>query len=171
MLDETWGNSVVTEAGLILGLPQDNPDTKYELLEWLQEPLTKRTINYIDINPLGINNYRKLSDIDKDPAAFGYTIDQNATWSLPNYSQAQAADDSAWIKQQYYADRKYNAFPRVSIFTLPYLLSITDCRKDILDVVLNDRSTVWNNREEWQSWINAQFVMHRNKYINRLLER
>jgi|LakMenEpi03Aug12_release.lakeMendotaPanAssembly.Ray.scaffolds.fasta_scaffold172121_3 hypothetical protein len=171
MLDESWKNSVVTEASFILGLPEDTPDTKNQLFEWLQEPLTKRTIHYINVNSLGINSYRKLSDIDKDPSLFGYTIDRNLLWNLPMYSQAQASEDSKWVTRKYYSGRKYNTFPRIDVFTLPYLLSITDCRSDILNVILNDHSTIWNNNEEWLNWTDSQFTMHRDKYINNLLGR
>ena len=152
-------------------MPEDTPDTKNQLFEWLQEPLTKRTIHYINVNSLGINSYRKLSDIDKDPSLFGYTIDRNLLWNLPMYSQAQASEDSKWVTRKYYSGRKYNTFPRIDVFTLPYLLSITDCRSDILNVILNDHSTIWNNNEEWLNWTDSQFTMHRDKYINNLLGR
>lgn len=170
ILDESWNREVVVEGSFILGLPYDTPDTKYELLEWLQLPLTKRVINYININSLGINNYRKLSDIDKDPAAFGYTIDANSKWHLPAYSQDQAQADSIWVKQQYYAGRKYNLFPRIDVFSLPHLLSITDCREDVLDLMINDHSTRWQNQQEWKTWTEQQILNHRAQYINQLLK-
>lgn len=171
IVNQAWKNEIVVEGSFILGLPHDNADTKYQLLEWLKSPTVKNTIQYISIGALGINRYRKISEIDIDPGSFGYTFDNNNRWQLRDYSWQNATEDSNWVRSEYYADRKYNASPGISVFNLPYLLSITDCRQDILDVVLHDTSTRWNSRQEWLRWTNQQFSSHRKRCVNLLLER
>lgn len=171
VVNESWNNEIVVEGSFILGLPHDNAETKYELLEWLQSPVVKKAIQYISINALGINSYRKISEIDINPESFGYTFDSNGRWQLGSYTWQQATEDSNWVRTQYYADRKYNASPGISVFNLPHLLSITDCRQDVLDVVLHDRSTRWNSRQEWLRWTTQQFEHHRKRCIDLLLER
>lgn len=173
MLQEYWNNKIIVESGFILGLPHDTPETKFELLEWLRQPLVRNTIRHPVVTSLNINSYRKLSEIDKDPAAFGYTISpETKNWSTPTYNQNHARTDAKWLSDQYYNDRKFNTpGNRVDVFTLPYLLSITDCREEIINLMLNDCSSMFENDQEWKTWTAQQCKQHRTRYIDKLLER
>lgn len=173
VLKEKWQQQVMVESGLILGLPYDTPDTKYQVLEWLRSTPTCDVIRDISINPLGINRYRKISEIDKDPTKFGYTITETG-WATDNYNSEQAGIDAKWVTNEYYKDRKYNnllADSKMDLFTLPYLLSIADKPTEIMDVVLRDKSTTWNDHNDWNSYVNQQFKTHRESYLNLLLEK
>lgn len=177
IIKEKWQQEIMVETGLILGLPYDTEDTKYQTLEWLQSAPASEVIHDISINPLGINRYRKISEIDQDPAKFGYNITDSG-WTTANYNSAQALADSRWVIGEYYKNRKYNKpvspdniNSKIGLFTLPYLLSISDRPKDIMDVFLHDRSDVWKDYNEWNSYVNQLFKAHRERYINLLLEK
>lgn len=173
VLKEKWQQQVMVESGLILGLPHDTSDTKYQVLEWLRSTPVCDVIRDISINPLGINRYRKISEIDKEPAKFGYTITESG-WITDNYNSEQAGIDAKWVTNEYYKDRKYNNLAvdyKMDLFTLPYLLSIANNPKEIMDVVLRDQSTTWQDHNDWNNYVNQLFRTHRERYLNLLLEK
>jgi hypothetical protein len=173
VLKEKWQQQVMVESGLILGLPHDTPDTKYQVLEWLRSTPACDVICDISINPLGINRYRKISEIDIDPGKFGYTITESG-WTTANYNSEQAGVDAKWVTNEYYKNRKYNNLTvdsKMDLFTLPYLLSIADKPAEIMDVLLRDQSTTWKDHTDWNSYVNQLFKAHRERYLNLLLEK
>ncbi len=173
VLKEKWQQQVMVESGLILGLPHDTPDTKYQILEWLRSAPVCDVIRDISINSLGINRYRKISEIDKEPAKFGYTTTESG-WTTDNYNSEQAGIDAKWVTNEYYKDRKYNNLAvdsKMDLFTLPYLLSIADKPAEIMDVLLRDQSTIWQDHNDWNNYVNQLFKNHRERYLNLLLEK
>jgi hypothetical protein len=175
ILKEKWNKEVLVESGLILGLPHDTTDTKHQVLEWLQSSPAKDVIQDISINALSINRYRKISEIDKDPGHFGYTITDSG-WTTDNYNSIQASADAKWVIEEHYRNRKYNKLSagnnlKMDLFTYIYLLSISDRPQDIMDVMLYDRSSAWKDHNDWNNYVNQLFNTHRERYLNLLLEK
>jgi radical SAM superfamily enzyme YgiQ (UPF0313 family) len=176
---DAWKGRVVTNGGFVLGLPHDTPDTKYELLEWLNLPETKRVITGMRVSPLGISPLG-ISDIDKNPEKYGYTFDlesdglstrnhlENLVWRTKTYDFVTAAEDAKWIMDQYYSQVNYKDRPNT--FAIPYLLSITDQPDAMLELFRTDRSTVWHNNEDWVTYLKNLVTQHRNKYVQTLLQ-
>ena len=179
MLDNTWNEQVCIESGIILGLPHDNSDTVHKTLEWLREPVVARTIKYVSLAVLNLNPYKNISEMDKDYKKFGYTINESvdvlsqpgyqAAWTTENYSQQQALKDARYFRKEYERNRQFNSV-KMDIFQLPYLLSLSDKRSEILDVVLRDTSTEWVNGEEWRNYVTGLISIHRKKYLKLLLK-
>jgi hypothetical protein len=183
--DQAWNNTVAGMGGFILGLPHDTPDTKYELIEWLDQPMVRRVLKDVGIKPLSLSPGIATSDIDRDPAKFGYTYDthihsksRNLTgesryltgeidWHSANYSFAHAITDSEFAQQQFY---KYNQFRRrLSVFSLPYALSLSDCPDEIMNIVLHDQSTKWTDNTQWAKYLHTLPSEHRAQYLVNLL--
>ena len=72
-------------ASMIVGLAHDDPQ---ELLDTLKYLISKDIINSVDIGPLQIRQKEDwlitdegfLSDMDKNPEEFGYTVDKDGNW-------------------------------------------------------------------------------------------
>lgn len=179
MLDNVWKGQVCIESGIILGLPHDTPDTVHKTLDWLREPVIARTIKYVSLAVLNLNPYKNISEMDKDYKKYGYTINESvevlsqpgyqAAWTTEHYSQKQALKDARYFRQEYEKDRQFNTV-KMDIFQLPYLLSLSDRRQEILDVVLRDQSTEWATGKEWQEYVTDLIATHRKKYLKLLLK-
>jgi radical SAM superfamily enzyme YgiQ (UPF0313 family) len=121
-----YGDEFFGEAGLILGLPHDDENTKYEILDWANQSSVTKIIKKFSIGPLIMNSRSGQSDIDKNPEKFGYVIDNTIStdnthhdnWVSPTMSFAQAVKDSDWLKTEF---EKTRPFQFVSTFYLPYL--------------------------------------------------
>jgi hypothetical protein len=176
---DAWKGRVVTNGGFVLGLPHDTPDTKYELLDWLNLPETKRVITGMRVSPLGISPLG-ISDIDKNPEKYGYSFDlqntglstrnhlENLVWRTKHYDFVTAAEDAKWIMDQYYSQVNYKDRPNT--FAIPYLLSITDQPDAMLELFRTDCSTVWSDNEVWVTYLKNLVTQHRNKYVQTLLQ-
>lgn len=170
MLLEGWKQQVFVETALILGLPHDNTDTKFELIEWLKHPVVSKVTKSLTVNPLYINLSRS-SDIDQDPAKFGYEVDSHNNWTTKNYSFQQARADVAAVYDFFASTRKYNKkYPaKINNFKLPYLLSLAEDRNAVLDVLLNDHSDIWPTDEHWKIYFKNVAFKHRRQYLESLL--
>jgi len=175
---DAWQGRVITNGGFVLGLPHDTPDTKYELLEWLNLPSTKKVITGMRVSPLGISSLG-ISDIDKNPGKYGYTIEsqgnglstrnhlENLIWRSEHYDFVSAAEDSKWLMNQYYSQVQYQDRPNT--FAIPYLLSISDQPDAMLELFRTDHSSVWQNNQEWVKYLKDLVTTHRAGYLKQLL--
>jgi radical SAM superfamily enzyme YgiQ (UPF0313 family) len=82
---ESWKDDVIMQAGLIVGLPNDTPET---CREWLREslqkdsPLDSATIAPLQILPKGYYSSAQFqSPIDLEPEKFGYTFNESNIWT------------------------------------------------------------------------------------------
>jgi radical SAM superfamily enzyme YgiQ (UPF0313 family) len=177
--DQAWNNSVAGTAGMIIGLPKDTPEYKYQLLEWITSSSVRRVIKDCDIKPLFITPGLGLSDIDKNPEKFGYrncgTAEVNAryglghmNWETDCYSLKQAIVDSKFVKNKFYENNtfKFRLFP----FKLPYVLSLADNPAEILNIVFNDSTTQWTDNKDWNQYLHNLHIQHRKQYITTLLK-
>jgi radical SAM superfamily enzyme YgiQ (UPF0313 family) len=176
--DQAWNNSVAGLGGFILGLPHDTPDTKHELVEWLTQPMVKRVLKDVLVKPLFLSPDIGMSDIDRDPAKFGYTYNKLADgqsryltghpdWQLSNYDFSQARKDSEFVQTEFYRTNKYQR--RLEPFSMPYIMSLSDCPDEVLNVVLNDHSTMWTDNTQWDNYLNTLVKSHRTQYLAKLL--
>jgi radical SAM superfamily enzyme YgiQ (UPF0313 family) len=175
---DAWQGRVVTNGGFVLGLPHDTPDSKYQLLEWLNLAETKKVITGMRVSPLGISSLG-ISDIDKNPGKYGYTIESqghglstrnhldNLGWRSPHYDFISAAEDSKWIMNEYYKQVQYPDRPNT--FAIPYLLSISDQPDAMLELFRTDTSTVWHNNEVWTRYLKDLVCNHRDQYAELVL--
>lgn len=177
--DQAWQGTVVGNAGLIIGLPKDTPEYKYQLAEWLTSDSVRRVIKECSIRPLFITPGLGLSDIDKNPEKFGYRSKGVASkqsryghghmdWETDSYSMDQAVLDSKFVINEFLKDSIFKRKP--STFGLPYILSLSDKPNDILNVILNNDTSVWDNNEDFDIYIQNLSDTHRKKYINQLLK-
>ena len=176
--DRAWNNSVSGISGFILGLPHDTPDTKYELIEWLAQPMIKRVLKDVVVQPLFLSPVIGKSDIDRDPAKFGYTYTKLAggksrhlaghpDWQSANYSFSQARIDSEFVQQEFYKNNQFQRRP--GPFSLPYIMSLSNHQDEIMNVMLNDQSTKWADNSEWDNYLNTLVKSHRTQYLAKLL--
>lgn len=168
---DLYGDKFYGDAGMILGLPHDNPETKYKVLEWVNNPLTSRVIRRISVQPLGIDTKFGHSEIDRDPGKFGYEMIgvgparrlSNEAWKTKLYNSKMAFEDSRWINDQLRESRPFSQ--RVDVWSLPYTIWIDDH---------NDRETTLNyvrynhGAESYQSWydrIESLYHGKKKKYV------
>lgn len=138
---DVFGDDFFGEAGLILGLPHDDPETKYQILEWATDPLVSRVIKKFAVQELGISTRFGHSDIDQAPGSFGYSIlDQNTTgirsgidhWKTDKYDYIQARTDADWVMQQLVGDDELLRL--MTIWNLPYFAYLYGDRPKFLDM-------------------------------------
>lgn len=177
--DQAWGGTVSGSVGMIIGLPKDTPDYKFQLSEWLTSDRVRKVIKDCTIQPLFITPGLGLSDIDKNPEKFGYQSRglanmkksrygiEHMDWTTSTYSLEQAITDAKFVEGEFYKDIKFKN--RIPTFKLPYILSLSDKPAEILNVVLHDNSTAWANDKEWADYLYRLQINHRKKYIKLLL--
>jgi radical SAM superfamily enzyme YgiQ (UPF0313 family) len=177
--DQAWEGTVAGTAGLILGLPKDTDESKFQICDWLNSTSVRSVIKECSINPLYITPKLGLSDIDKNPEKFGYYNFKSAKiekprygiehmdWATGAYSFQQAVIDAKYVEHKFYQDIKFKN--RLTVFRLPYIMSLSDKPAEILNVVLNDNSTIWSDNTEWSSYLYKLGQGHREKYNNLLL--
>lgn len=76
---ECWGNDVTISVGIVVGLPKDTVKSVNESVEWYINEGHNYVDNFkfVDLTIFpddGSNRYKFLSDIEKDPAKFGYSF-------------------------------------------------------------------------------------------------
>lgn len=89
---EAWGNSVMTCAGFITGLPTDTYASMENWLEQIADP--RFPLHTATISPLMLADKTKtyrpwLSDIEKDTAKYGYSLDRKSLWTNTLYGTSQ----------------------------------------------------------------------------------
>jgi radical SAM superfamily enzyme YgiQ (UPF0313 family) len=194
-----WNREVFTTGAFILGLPHDNPDTKYQLMEWLAKPEIRNVINAPYIYPLFLSPNRSksiiidskttetntgLSDIDANPAKFGYSIKSRSTrlpgtqtnyaadWYTKNYSYDQALDDSAEVKAFFNRDKTFvNTEAGIGVFNYPLILGLTPHKKELVSALTLDKSTLWGNNQELIAHVNELYTKLKNDYLMQALKK
>jgi hypothetical protein len=120
-----------------------------------------------------------LSDIDKNPEKFGYRSKGIASnqaryghghmdWETNSYSMDQAVLDAKFVIDEFLKDSIFKHTPLT--FGLPYILSLSDKPNDILNVILNNDTSVWANNEDFNTYIQNLSNTHRKKYIDQILK-
>lgn len=77
-IQKVWGNDVAISAGYIIGLPEEDETFLREQLDWFMED--NNPVNHnpnflpLIINPPGAFEYHPMSDIDRHPEKYGYSI-------------------------------------------------------------------------------------------------
>lgn len=171
---EAWGNTVLITAAFIMGLPSHDSHTKHELLNWLNQMRSKKMIHEVRAQPLFINVAVPNSEIDKNPEKFGYKIDKsnqnNITWVTDDYSFEQATQDCDYVLSEFYKNYKFKNRP--GTFRLPFVLSLVDAdtQHAIINLLMNDSSSMWADSEEWNKYLNNLHYQFRQDYFTRLLE-
>jgi hypothetical protein len=179
---DAWQKEVSVIGGFILGLPHDTPDTKYELMEWLNKPETRNVITEVYVGPLNIVPNSSISEIASDPAKFGYSYNtqspsqliqkrnpiQHADWVTKEYSYKQAFDDAKEVEQAFY-DNTTMKF-RFDPFNLPLFLSLSPHKQEIMNVILNDDTTFWKSNDEWEKYLKDLYSDFKRRYIRQILK-
>lgn len=112
MISDLCDDQFLGHAGMILGLPHDTPDTCEEIFDWACQADVRKVIKNVSIQALGISTKHGSSDIDRNPADFGYSIIASEhhgrrlstdLWSTKNYDSVQASRDAARTQQKFSA--------------------------------------------------------------------
>jgi hypothetical protein len=182
IVNDIWKKSVSISAGFILGLPTDDDNTKHELIEWLQTPTVKNAIDTVSIWPLAIALTQGISEIDQDPAKFGYSfidelniapdnarIQGGATmnWKTSTYDVNRAREDSRWVSNEFYKNYKFKS--RLSFQEVPNALAQSEFPEDLLKALTTDTSDRWDNQEEWFTYLKTLTNSYRSQYIKLML--
>jgi len=174
--NRAWNGRMVGDASFIMGLPNHTPDTKYELMNWLEQSEVKNVIKNVSMHAMSITPRLGLSNIDKDPEKYGYyphdtTQDtiansrygEDMNWKTDTYSFAQAKIDAVEVRTQFAKSKKYAPIPS---FFLPHLLSLSDKKQEMMEVLLTDNSTTWPTAESWDSYLKTMKLGYRKLYID-----
>jgi radical SAM superfamily enzyme YgiQ (UPF0313 family) len=172
--NEAWDGKMYGDGSFILGLPNHNHNTKDELIAWLATDRVRKLIKRVTTHPLFITPRLALSDIDKDPAKFGYEYndvelginvshryDGGMNWKTDTYDFYQAILDSDEVQKAFSNSKKYFT---LGSFRIPYLLALSDKKHEMLEVLLTDTSAEWTPTE-WHSYLDSLDQNYRDKYI------
>lgn len=166
------GSNFIGQAGMILGLPHDGPDTKYQLLEWAQDPDVCRVIKRVSVQGLSISTQHGQSEIDRDPASFGYQVlDQAAqtrrlstdAWRTDIYDSESAMLDSQWVMSQLDSKRPWNR--AVDTWNLPWVLWLD---ADNQQMILQKLRAQDHDRTAFDSWYRRVHDMDRKWHLQYL---
>jgi hypothetical protein len=175
-----WGNTVLMHASMILGLPKDTRKTAEELVQWGEQMLESGALQTIGVSAMSINPWLGKAEIDKDPAAFGYTIHdadltdertrfvgQEANWSTTNYNFEQAKQDSEWCNQAF---SKYKKFDGIDTFNISVILGLFTpaLRQTTLNMLVQPLDP--KKRSSIRHFIDASVKKYQRTYIEKLLE-
>lgn len=106
---ECWGNDVCITAGIVIGLPDDTVHDMEESVEWYINEGHRYldSLKYVSLMLRSYNetlNYQFLSDIEKDPAAWGYSFtDPNNEfyWIKNNRGDITSLDQADQLMVEY----------------------------------------------------------------------
>jgi hypothetical protein len=117
-----------------LGLPKDTHDTAIEMQEWGIKMLKTGMLQAVGVATMSINPWLGKAEIDKDPAAFGYTIadtgpdttrtrfvGHEANWSTDHYSFPQAKQDTDTCNALFNQQTKYQG---IDVFNIAFVMSL-----------------------------------------------
>ena len=180
--NEAWKGEVVGQGSFILGLPGHTPETKHELMEWLETPEVRKLIKYITVYPLNIVPGLGISDIDKNPEKYGYREDDSnlpkmavryghtyMNWRTDTYRFYQALLDANEVKRTFQANRPYVSKWSGGIFRMAYLLGLSQHKEEMMSVFLNGTATMWPTPESWQNYLENIQAGYRDTYLKLLL--
>lgn len=76
---ECWGDDINVSVGVVIGLPKDTVQSMRDCAEWYVHEGYRivDSLKFVDLNIFpddGLNQYKFLSDIEKDPSKYGYSF-------------------------------------------------------------------------------------------------
>lgn len=89
--DTVWKNEVGINAGFIVGLPNETPDTAEVWLNWLLDkscPIDGYELNVLMLSKLAGSVW--TSDFQRNAAAHGYSFDEHGSWKNEFFTRASA---------------------------------------------------------------------------------
>lgn len=157
VIRDRCGQDFIGEAGMILGLPDDDPDTRYQILDWVRDPLVSDVIRRVSVQPLGISVRHGWSEIDRDPAKFGYQISEQEksstrrlntdAWQTAKYNSDQAGRDAEWVWNQLSNSNPWGQF--AGTWRLPWMLYLSGDQRSRLLEKIQQRN---NDAREFGAW-------------------
>jgi hypothetical protein len=172
VITDMCGDQFIGQAGIILGLPYDTPDTCYDILEWSVDPLVQKVIKSLWINPLFINTRNGGSDIDKKPADFGYQIHarnpssiqllNTDKWQTNTYDSDSAQRDALWLKQKLNETNPWSSV--CNPWVLPWVSWLDHDNRDVLFQNISKQS----NKSSFDPWFKNILEKNRQSHINYL---
>jgi radical SAM superfamily enzyme YgiQ (UPF0313 family) len=189
---DIWQGDVYIQAGFILGLPHDTPDTATELYEWGEVMISQGLLHKLNIQPLTISPTLGKSDINENPEKYGYAINTSgathifrqqkmvlkpkhihdtADWETENYTDQQAINDA---DKYNFALMQQQVIPEyaLSSFGLPMILAA-------LPPELADQFVRYNTRaipatpgltNKFKNALATQYSKYEKNYLNKLLK-
>lgn len=168
--NKSWNKKIGLAGSFILGLPHDTKDTVHDLLEWLDEPLTKTTLTDFNITAL-----RLASEEMSSNPKYKYIWDKNKITGWVNqtgYGYTQANIDANYALKKFY--KKYKIPVRFSGFDLPQLLSYAkfhNCESEMLNFYFNrTQSNFVNSSEDWYRLRLKWYRHRRTQYFENFLK-
>lgn len=171
-MNDIYGDKFWGEAGMIMGLPYDDPDTKHRIMEWAEDPLTKSVIRKLSVQPLGILPNHGHSAIDRDPARYGYTVLpsdnryirlDSVPWKTAYYDSDRANEDSWWIWEKMKNARPWSHAMCVWSLGTYIFLEGPGSREQILDYARYNQGP-----EQFDIWYSRMKELYNNKRRNYL---
>ena len=131
-----------------------------------------KTSNATGYNVYGLGFYDVKFDGSQSDSAADFLqryITSHMQWKnvKNNYTFTKAALDSSFVLKEFQKNKKYKE--RISAFGLPYMLSLSEHKQEILDTILRDKNTLWPTDKEWRDYLlDMEFRLKKN-YYNTLL--
>jgi radical SAM superfamily enzyme YgiQ (UPF0313 family) len=106
---ECWGDDITISVGLVVGLPKETRASVNESVEWYITEGHKYVDNFkfndLTIFPdTGLNQFKVLSDIEKDPEKFGYSfpdpINKPFNWVLNDGSDITTKQEAIQVASE-----------------------------------------------------------------------
>jgi radical SAM superfamily enzyme YgiQ (UPF0313 family) len=123
-IQKVWGNEVSIAAGYIVGLPGEDEKFLRKQLDWFMEE--NNPVNHnpnflpLIINPPGAYEYHPMSDIDRNPEKYGYSIPD---MSRHNFWLKDDGTDITSFQQAWDLAREFDKIIRTKPGLLPSGLS------------------------------------------------
>ena len=173
VMNDIYGDKFWGEAGMIMGLPYDDPDTKFRVMEWANQPLTASVIRKLSVQPLGILPNHGHSEIDRNPGRYGYSVlpsDNNyirldsVPWKTQYYDSEQANTDAWWIWENMKKSRPWSHAMCVWSLATYIFMDDKNSRQQVLDYARYNLGP--ENFDDWQSRMKTLHDQTRKRYLD-----
>ena len=118
---EAWGHDIQVNSGFIVGLPHDTYATMERWLDRITRP--GFPMHSFNLAPLGLHHAGDrlyVSDMERDPAKFGYTIDDEGGWTNSmTKTSFRGCDELAQEVHAYAMSTGQQGFPAHQLMSLP----------------------------------------------------
>lgn len=161
---ETWKGKIITSSNFIMGLPGESEESMRSTIDWLVSD--ECTLDIFGFLPLYIRHNedgRSTSKIDRDPAKFGYVLNQDKPWEGEHMNFTRALE----LVREFHSDPRVQKKAKLSAATwIGRIINLDYTVEDIFKMI-NDPALI---KQNINSMLYTKSKIKKELYYERLMK-
>jgi radical SAM superfamily enzyme YgiQ (UPF0313 family) len=138
---DLWESKIPMTLSFIVGLPKETEQDLWNTQRWVEDN-DLYTVVFHKLGLFGNNNkntkYTIQSEFDKNASKYGFTFDENNSWSNETWVENRAME----VTQKIFAHNKTTNYRKISIWNLGTMLSLGYSKEFLLKTPIKDIDNV-----------------------------